>query len=111
VCGEHLRGHVGLGSRGDEVHLGGDHGGKVGVGDQLGVPDQQEPPLAGELLERGHRPGDLGDLPGAAVVGAVEDGHATLAADPKAGLDLLEVGAAVLGMAEPGRDEPSSGWS
>jgi hypothetical protein len=35
---------------------------------------------------------------------------AAVAADPKAGLDLLEIGAAVLGMAEPGRDEPLLGF-
>jgi hypothetical protein len=41
----------------------------------------------------------------------VEDRDAAVTADPKAGLDLLEIGAAVLGMAKPRRDEPSSGSS
>jgi hypothetical protein len=103
--GEHLGRQVGLGRRSDEVHLGGQDVAQVGVGDQLGVAHQQEPPFGGQLVQRPHRPGDLGDLAGAAVVGPVEDGHAPVAADPKAGLDLFEVGAAILGMAEPGRDE------
>jgi hypothetical protein len=41
----------------------------------------------------------------------VDDRYAAVAADPKAGLDLLEIRSAVLGMAEPGRDEPLLGSS
>jgi hypothetical protein len=36
----------------------------------------------------------------------VEDGPTAIAGDRQAGLHLLEVGPAVLGMPEPGRDEP-----
>jgi hypothetical protein len=42
----------------------------------------------------------LGDLPGPAVVSSVEDRDAAVAGDRQAGLDLFEVGAAVLGMPE-----------
>jgi hypothetical protein len=106
---EGLCGHVGLGRWGDEADLGRDHGGKVGVGDKLGVPDQQQPPPAREFLERGHRPHDLGDLPGAAVIGPVEHRHGTITCDRQARLDLLQIGPAVLGVAVVGHDEPLLG--
>lgn len=71
---------------------------------------QKEAARPGELAQRPHRPGHLGDLAGAAVIGAVEDGHAALTGDPKAGLELLAVEPAVLGMGEPGGgDEPLLG--
>src|SRR6266508_1029632 len=60
--GEGVSGHVGLGGRRDEADLGAPHRPQVGVGDQLGVADQQQPPPARQLLERGHRADDLGDL-------------------------------------------------
>jgi hypothetical protein len=109
--GEDLGGHVGLGGRRDEADLGVGHGPQVGVGEQLGVTHQQQPLGAGQLLERGHGADDLGDLAGAAVVGAVEDGDPAVwvAGDRQAGLDLLEVGAAVLGMAMVGSREPVGG--
>src|SRR6266545_2333582 len=51
--------------------------------------------------------GEVAQVIGAAVVGAVEDGHPAVlvAGDRQAGLDLLEVGAAVLGMAVSRRGE------
>jgi hypothetical protein len=110
-AGEHLGTHVGLGRRRDKVDLGGQQVAQVGVGDQLGVPNDEEAARPGQLAQRPHRPGDLGDLPGAAVIGVMPHRHAAVAADRKADLDLLQVGAAVLGMAEPGGDEPSSGSS
>jgi hypothetical protein len=59
----------------------------------------------GELAERFHRPGDLGDLPGATVIGPVEHRHPTVTGDGKPCLDLLEVGSPVLRVPEPGRSE------
>jgi hypothetical protein len=57
------------------------------------------PCAASQLLECGHRANDLGDLAGAAVKGAMPHRHPTIAADRQTGLDLLEIWAAVLGLA------------
>jgi hypothetical protein len=58
--------------------------------------------LPSELGQGAHRADDLGDLTGAAVVGPVDQRDPAIGGDPEAGLDLLEVRAAVLGMAVPG---------
>src|SRR6266567_581462 len=73
----------------------------------LGVAHQQHLPGARKLLQRGHRADHLRDLSRAAVIGAMPHRHATVTADPKAGLDLLEIGSAILWLAPLGRGNPS----
>ena len=70
------------------------------MGDQLGIAHHQETTLAGDAPQRLQGPDDLVHLAGAAVVGPVKDGHATVGGDAETGLDLAQVGPAVLGMAE-----------
>jgi hypothetical protein len=106
---QELGGQVGLAGRCDEGHLGGVHRHDVAAAEQLGVPDQQQLALASQVLERGHRLDHLGDLAGTAVIGAMPHRHPAVAADRQAGLDLLEVRAAVLGLAPARLRKPASG--
>jgi hypothetical protein len=100
-------GQVGLAGRRDEADLGGVHRQDVAAAEQLGVADQQHLAGAGQLLQALHRPDHLSDLPGATVKGSMPHRHATIAADRDPGLDLLEIGPAVLGLAPLGRGKAS----
>ena len=91
------------GQRRDEADLPGGHRRRVRPGDQLGVAHQQERARPGDLLQRGHRPGDLGHLPGPAVIGVVEDRDPAVGGHGQPGLDLLQIRAAVLRMPPPRR--------
>ncbi len=88
---QHVGSDIGLRCRGDEADPGGDHGGQVRVGHQLGVADHQEAPLLGERGQCFHGGDDLGDLAGSAVIGVVPERDAAVGADPEAGLDLFQV--------------------
>jgi hypothetical protein len=94
---------VGLRRGGDEPDTGFDHRRDVVVGHQFGVPDQQELPWSGHLLQRGHRPYHLGDLPRSTVVGPVQDRHPAIAGGRQPGLDLLQIRATVLRVPETRR--------
>jgi len=105
-AGQLRRRDIGLGRRGHEGHPVAVHGGQVRIRDQLGVPDDQQPPLGSHLLQGLHHGYDLADLPGTAVEGPVKHRDAAVPADRDPRLHLLQVGAAVLGMTEPRRGEP-----
>ena len=83
----------------DERDLRVDHRGDVGVGDEFRVTDQQEAAGPGEGLQPVHGVHDLGDFPGAAVVGAVQQRDGAVGGHSDTGLDLFEVGAPVFGVA------------
>lgn len=57
----------------------------IGVGNQLGVPGQQEVLWCGHLPQFGHRAHHLGDLSGAALVGPVEHRHTAVAGNRRPG--------------------------
>jgi hypothetical protein len=95
-----------LGRRGQEGDVGGGgHRGDVRVGQQLRVADEQEPAGPGEAPQGLHGADDLTDLGGSAVVGPPEHRDGSVGGGGHAGLDLFQVGAAVLGVAEPGPGE------
>jgi len=74
----------------------------------LQVPDQQERSLGGECLERGHGPGDLGEVSDPAAVGMVEDRDAAVCGHRESGLDL-HAERAVLGPADLGQGKAPVG--
>jgi len=73
AAGEHRGRDVGLASRGDEGDARLGERGQVVIGDELGVADHEETPLAGDPAERLHRGDNLGDLTRSAVEDAVKD--------------------------------------
>ena len=93
----------GRAQRRDEPYFPGSHRRRVRVGDQLRIARQQKRARPGDLLQRGHRPGDLRHLRRPAVVGAVEDRYPAVPADRQPGLDLLQIRPAVLRMPPPRR--------
>jgi hypothetical protein len=98
--------HVGFGGWGDEGHLLFGHRREIAIGDQLGVADHEQPPTTGQLLQLFHGPDDLSHLARAAVEDAREQRDGAVPGDGDPGLDLLEIGAAILGMAVLGGREP-----
>ena len=97
---------VGLGRRGHEGHPVAVHCGQVRIRDQLGVPDDQQPALRRHALQGLHHGYDLADLAGTAVEGPVKHRDTAVPADRDPGLNLLQIQAAVLGMAELRSGEP-----
>jgi hypothetical protein len=67
--------------RGDERHPGLQRRGHVRVGHQFRVGDQEEPLLAGHLLQVLHRPDNLGDLGRATAEDAGVDRDTAVAGD------------------------------
>ncbi len=61
------------------------------MGYQLAVADEQETLAAGDLLQGLHRPGDLRDLSGTAVIGPVEHRDPAIAGHRDPGLHLFQV--------------------